>query len=29
MLDRSSADAYHGGDFEGIRKRLPYLKTSA
>jgi len=26
MLDRSSADAYHGGDFEGIRKRLPYLK---
>ncbi len=26
MLDRKSADAYHGGDFEGIRQRLPYLK---
>ena len=26
MLDRKSPDAYHGGDFEGIRKRLPYLK---
>ena len=26
MLDRKSMDAYHGGDFQGIRKRLPYLK---
>ena len=26
MLDRKSPDAYHGGDFEGIRKRLPYLR---
>jgi glycosidase len=26
MLDRKSADAYHGGDFEGIRQRLRYLK---
>ena len=26
MLDRTSPDAYHGGDFEGIRQRLPYLK---
>jgi glycosidase len=26
MLDRKSPDGYHGGDFEGIRKRLPYLK---
>jgi glycosidase len=26
MLDRSSPDAYHGGDFQGIRLKLPYLK---
>jgi glycosidase len=26
MLDRSSVDAYHGGDFAGIRQRLAYLK---
>ncbi len=26
MLDRKSPDAYHGGDFAGIRQRLPYLK---
>ncbi|MGO9466864.1 MAG: alpha-amylase family glycosyl hydrolase [Isosphaeraceae bacterium] len=26
MLDRSSPDAYHGGDFSGIRQRLSYLK---
>lgn len=26
MLDRKSVDAYHGGDFEGIQRRLPYLK---
>jgi glycosidase len=26
LVDRSSPDAYHGGDFRGIRERLPYLK---
>jgi len=26
MLDRSSPDAYHGGDFAGIRQHLSYLK---
>jgi glycosidase len=26
MLDRSSPDAYHGGDFQGIREHLVYLK---
>lgn len=25
MLDRSDPHAYHGGDFEGLRRRLPYL----
>lgn len=25
MLDRSDPRAYHGGDFAGLRKRLPYL----
>jgi glycosidase len=26
MLDRASGDAYHGGDFAGIRQHLGYLK---
>ncbi len=26
LLDRSSPDAYHGGDFAGIRQHLGYLK---
>jgi neopullulanase len=26
QVDRSNPRAYHGGDFEGIRQRLPYLK---
>jgi glycosidase len=26
MFDRSSADAYHGGDIAGVRRHLPYLK---
>ncbi|HLJ45614.1 MAG TPA: alpha-amylase family glycosyl hydrolase [Bryobacteraceae bacterium] len=26
LLDRSKARFYHGGDFAGIRRRLPYLK---
>jgi glycosidase len=25
--DRSTVNAYHGGDFRGIRQRLPYLKA--
>lgn len=25
MLDRNDPHAYHGGDFEGLRRRLPYL----
>ena len=27
MLDRSDPRRYHGGDYDGIRKRLPYLKS--
>lgn len=27
MLDRTDAHRYHGGDIEGIRQRLPYLKS--
>jgi glycosidase len=26
LFDRRSADAYHGGDFQGVIRKLPYLK---